>query len=143
MDGGMLLHSLTFPWTKGATYGAIADAYVEHVRIIKQGYATPNVTVVFDGYGTSSTKDHAHNVRNPIKSLQVEITRDTIFNSQMKVILSNPSNKQKFVSLIADGLRNISIVCVRSEADADLEIVKAGLLIAKEKPLLFMLMMRT
>ncbi|KAJ8865571.1 hypothetical protein PR048_033091 [Dryococelus australis] len=54
IDGGHLLHALVWPHL--ATYGQIADAYLEFVQ---KHYRVP-VTVVLDGYNVQSTKSQEH-----------------------------------------------------------------------------------
>ena len=57
LDGGSLMHRV--PWTKGSTYGAIADSYVDFT-LRNYGMAM----VVFDGYHDQpSVKDSTHQRR--------------------------------------------------------------------------------
>ena len=135
LDGGMLLHSLTHPWKKGCTYGKIASEYVDYIHGLKESGSHPSVTVVFDGYLYSTTKDHAHKSRTPVRSLQIDIRRETVFNSKKEIFLSNPLNKQRFVNMLACELGDRSVAgVVRCEEDADLEIARAGLSVAGSKP---------
>ena len=69
----------------------------------------------------------------PIASLEIQITRTTIFNRREEVLLSNPQNKQRFVKLLSSALTESGIRCVNCEEDADVEIVEAVMTIALEK----------
>ena len=71
--------------------------------------------------------------RYPIASLEIQITRTTIFNRREEVLLSNPRNKQRFVKLLSSALTESGIRCVNCEDDADVEIVEAVMTIALEK----------
>ena len=44
-----------------------------------------NLLIVFDGYGQSSTKDHARVQRSPITSLEIVFHEGTIFDSKKYV----------------------------------------------------------
>lgn len=136
IDGGMLLHSVNHPWRKGVSFTSILQAYVTHVKHLRleHGASSLSCTVVFDGYLTSTTKDHAHMSRYPVKSLEVQVTNETIFDSQKNVFLSNPINKQKFVNMLSATLSANGISCINCEEDADLEIVRAALTTAIETP---------
>ena len=63
IDGGMLLQKLK--WSKGTTFAEICEPYVRYLQSISR----QNVTVVFDGYCTSSTKDMVHRRRKRHYSL--------------------------------------------------------------------------
>lgn len=53
LDGGSLLYCL--PWPKDSEFGVLCSKYVD---FIQRNY-TPSI-IVFDGYGTASTKDMVH-----------------------------------------------------------------------------------
>ena len=78
--------------------------------------------VVFDGY-ESSTKDHEHKHRTPIQSLEIEVTDRTVFDSTKALFLSNPKNKQKFVSMLAEQCVAKGTKVIRCEADAEVELL--------------------
>ena len=71
--------------------------------------------------------------RYPIASLEIQITRTTIFDSKKEVLLSKPRNKQRFVKLLSSAHSESGIRCVNCEEDADVEIVEAAMTIALEK----------
>ena len=131
MYGGMLLHSVTYAWMKGSSFGKITDAYVTYANNLLTHSDHKNLLIVFDGYGESSTKDHAHVQRSPITSLEIVFHEGTIFDSIKNVFLSNDINKQRFVNMISDKGRSNGHTTINCEADADLQIVSAGLNAAK------------
>ena len=90
-----------------------------------------NLLIVFDGYGQSSTKDHAHVQKSPITSLEIVFYEGTIFDSKQYVFLSNDINKQRFVDMISDKCRSNGHKTINCGADADLQIVSAGINVAK------------
>ncbi len=55
IDGGWLLHMVK--WEQGHTWQPIAERYLSYVQCL--GRYAENISVVFDGYG-SSPKDHDH-----------------------------------------------------------------------------------
>ena len=84
----MLLHSVTYAWVKGSSFGKITDAYVTYANNLLTHSDHKNLLIVFDGYGQSSTKDHAHVQRSPITSLEIVFHEGTIFDSIKNVFLS-------------------------------------------------------
>lgn len=96
-----MLHRI--PWPRGATFGKIIDMYAEYVR---NRYS--NAIVVFDGYGNGpSTKDHTHQRRTKgIVGTKVYFNEDTPFKSKKDLFLGNVENKQNFITLVANHLRN-------------------------------------
>ena len=83
------------------------------------------ISVVFDGYSQSSTKDDCHNKRQPISSLSIEFSLhlEKKLLCKKPVYLSNPSNKQAFVNALAKSLQDAGHEVFQSPDDADLEIV--------------------
>ena len=87
MDGGMILHSVTYAWVKGSSFGKITDAYVTYANNLLTHSDHKNLLIVFDGYGQSSTIHHAHVQRSPITSLEIVFYEGTIFDSKKDVFL--------------------------------------------------------
>ena len=59
LDGGALLHRVQ--WTKGTTFSDIKHNYLGHIKnLVGNTTDKDDVHIVFDGYLTSSTKDHCH-----------------------------------------------------------------------------------
>ena len=69
----------------------------------------------------------------PTASLEIQITRTTIFDGKKEVLLSNPRNKQRFLKLLSSAHTESGIRSVNCEEDANVEIVEAAMKIALEK----------
>ena len=70
LDGGALLHRVQ--WTKKESFANIMKGNHSHVRNLT-GNGSKGF-IVFDGYGSNSTKDHCHKKRSPVESLQLNFT---------------------------------------------------------------------
>ena len=70
IDGGKLLNLVSYAWKKGCQFNSIINAYVSHVKQEMNAGSHKSCTVIFDGYTTSSTKDHAHQARYPIRLME-------------------------------------------------------------------------
>ena len=102
-----MLHRI--PWPRGATFGKIIDMYAKYVR---NRYS--NAIVVFDGYGNGpSTKDH------------------TPFKSKKDLFLGNVENKQNFITLLANHLRNQDCKSIHDDNDTDTLIVQTAVQCSK------------
>ena len=118
LDGGALLHRL--PWKRGSSFFEILCKYTEYV---KNRY--PNVTVVFDGYETASTKDMTHRRRNKGKQgVTAAFTKDMKLAVSKEVFLSNKKNKQKFIHMLGNELQMNGCSIFHEKADADYSIVQ-------------------
>ena len=118
LDGGALLHRL--PWKRGSSFFEILCKYTEYV---KNRY--PNVTVVFDGYETASTKDMTHRWRNKGKQgVTAAFTKDMKLAVSKEVFLSNKKNKQKFIHMLGNELQMNGCSVFHEKADADYSIVQ-------------------
>ena len=116
LDGGALLYRVA--WTKNSTFETILKNYVSHINIMvgKSG----RKLVVFDGYITSSTKDHCHSKRAPVQSLDHSVS---LVLCRKEVVLSNPRNKQEFITALTAALIDARYDVFRSDTDADHDIV--------------------
>ena len=81
LDGGALLHRVG--WTKTDTFDRIVHGYHSYIRNMFGNRRRP-ISVVFDGYSQSSTKDDCHNKRQPISSLSIE------FSLEKKLLCKKP-----------------------------------------------------
>ena len=79
--------------------------------------------VVFDGYITSSTKDHCHSKRAPVQSLDHSVSLEKQVLCRKEVVLSNPQNKQEFITALTAALIDAGYYVLRSDTDADHDIV--------------------
>ena len=102
VDGGMLLHRL--PWQVGSPFSSILDSYVTHVNNIGE-----HMDIIFDGYFNSKTKDHCQRKPNPIQSNIIEFSSTMILDYRKDLFLSNSSNKQRFIDLLAVWLLDIML----------------------------------
>lgn len=91
--------------------------------------------IVFDGFSDNpSTKDIAHMRRSKgITATEVVFSEDIPCRSNKDVFLTNPKNKQRFISLLGGKLKNANIKVLNAEDDADLLIVKTGIKLEKEQ----------
>ena len=79
IDGGSLVQRLQ--WDNGKSFGDICKTYVSYVH---NNYMNP--VVVFDGYDTPSTKDHAHVIRQEgAADTTAFINEDMIFTTKKTV----------------------------------------------------------
>ena len=92
IDGGKLIHLVSYAWKKGCQFNSIINAYVSHVKQAMTAGSHKSCTVIFDGYTTSSTKDHAHQARYPIRAMEVQVTFEAVLDSRQDLFLSNPRN---------------------------------------------------
>ncbi|KAG1664200.1 Cubilin [Nymphon striatum] len=129
LDGGSLMHRVQ--WTKGSTYGAIADCYVDFT-LRNYGMAT----VVFDGYHDQpSVKDSTHQRRQQKNHPKVSFTPTTVFTGKKEEFLSQAqgSNKQGLINMISDRLREKGCKVMNAEGDADYNIVQAAIAFSEYK----------
>ena len=119
LDGGALLYRVA--WTKNSTFETILKNYVSHINnmVGKSG----RKLVVFDGYITSSTKDHCHSKRAPVQSLDHSVSLEKQVLCRKEVVLSNPRNKQEFITALTAALIDAGYDVFRSDTDADHDIV--------------------
>ena len=93
IDGGALLHKVG--WSKNTLFSTIIENYVSHIRnTVGNAVEKSHVHVVFDGYLLSTTKDHCHLKRCPVKSMTQAVELDQKLLCKKQVFLSNPTNKQ-------------------------------------------------
>lgn len=142
IDGGYLLHLCS--WQRHETYGEIVTKYVSYVT---SRYTSTDVTVVFDGYGKPSTKDHEHFLRGC--SSEVLVTENSFAVLPPEVFLSNASNKTQLISLLSTHLQKFAVHVIQAEADADTLLVlnavskgklgKTSILVGEDTDLLVLL----
>ena len=110
LDGGALLYCL--PWPHGSpTYREVCPSYCSYETSM---YGQPYV--VFVGYGEPSTKYMTHQRRTGGKmGAEVSFTEEMKMAQKKNEFLSNVSNKQKFINLLAEYLR-LSWLCGTSFA---------------------------
>ena len=89
VDGGYLLHRVFW---KGQTYEEIIKC---HLSYVKSKYGT--VTIVFDGYGQVSTKDHEHakQTAEQLPGVHVFTTDKGLIHHTCEEFLANSKTKNK------------------------------------------------
>ena len=98
LDGGALLHIVQ--WTKGTTFSDIKHNYLGHIKnLVDNTIDKDDVHIVFDGYLTSSTKDHCKLKRCPFKSMKQSVEPGQKLGCKKQVFLANPENKQDVISI--------------------------------------------
>jgi hypothetical protein len=130
LDGGCLLHKVR--WAGNSTYGEIMHVYVKYVA----GTYGKNATVVFDGYGNSSTKDHEHErhlVTTAKTCTDVVVAENVLVRCKQNEFLANGLNKMNFITLLSKHLTAEGIAVRQAKDDADTEIVKAALELASQQ----------
>ncbi|CAG9762693.1 unnamed protein product [Ceutorhynchus assimilis] len=113
IDGGCLLHKII--WPKLVTFGDIFKIYCKHV-IENFGF---NSWVIFDGYSEMSTKDEEHRRRQSKITPRVEFQENTLLIFSQADFLSNTSNKERFISHLADKLKEKGIKVTHTKSDCD------------------------
>ncbi|XP_068675446.1 uncharacterized protein [Montipora foliosa] len=121
LDGGALLHRV--PWPRGSpTYKEVCDLYCTYVQK-KYGRAI----VVFDGYNEMSAKAMTQQRRASGKAAStVTFTESMSVTLKKDNFLSNPKNKQRFLSMLSKALQNVGCITHHANGDADLLIVKTA-----------------
>ena len=120
IDGGYLLHKIV--WVKGDTFQNIINCY----PIYLSSLSSSPVSIIFDGY-ERSTKDHIHSKRQPISSLEIDFTLQSILLSTKQVFLSNVNNKENFIDKLSEILVGYGHTVTRSNSDADVDIVNKAM----------------
>ena len=116
MDGGTLIHRI--PWSRGSTYGWIFHHYTKYVK-----HKYRHAIVVFDGYGSTNTKDTTHQIRSKGNAgTSVTFTADTPVTMKKGQFLANRQNKQRFIFMLSEELRKNNCEVHHASGDADLLI---------------------
>lgn len=86
-----------------------------------------DVTVVFDGYNSPSTKDEQHSRRN-VSGVAAEAVIDdaTPSTSPQGAFLANVKNKVRFITLLSKHLTGAGVKVIQAPDDADTVIVKTA-----------------
>jgi hypothetical protein len=131
VDGGCLLHKVR--WVKATTFHDVVASYAAFVLKHFGGTAR----VVFDGYGSApTTKDHEHSRRATKKASvapNIQIQSSTMVTLDQDIFLTNTYNKQQFIDLLAQHLRDLKLQIKQSTGDADTDIVAVAIDIARQR----------
>ncbi|GBN44866.1 hypothetical protein AVEN_61967-1 [Araneus ventricosus] len=129
VDGGHLLHK--FVWRQQATFGAIADRYVQY---LKNKYGQ-DIAVIFDGYpddDKKSTKNCERLRRAAHSSPDVLFHEGTVLQSTQENLLANECNKKRFIELLEKAFQKANICVQQAVEDADLTIVNTAISVAPQ-----------
>ncbi|GBL88779.1 hypothetical protein AVEN_158909-1 [Araneus ventricosus] len=116
VDGGHLLHKIV--WRQQATFGAIADRYVQYLNN-KYGQ---DMAVIFDGYpddDKKSTKNCERFRRAAHSSPDVMFHEETVLQCTQVKLLANECNKKRFIELLKKALQKANICVQQAVEDAD------------------------
>ncbi|GBO33476.1 hypothetical protein AVEN_143977-1 [Araneus ventricosus] len=124
VDGGHLLHKIV--WRQQATFGAIADRYVQYLNN-KYGQ---DIAVIFDGFpddDKKSTKNCERLRRAAHFSPGVMFHEETVLQYTKEKLLANECNKKRFIELLKKALQKANICVQQAVQDADLMIVNTAI----------------
>lgn len=127
IDGGWLLHNVR--WEANLTWKDIAESYLRFVK--SMGSQCLQITVVFDGYG-SSTKDHDHLRRTKNACCDILIRPDIKTITPREKFLDNKSNKAQLIVLLSKTFDRNGISVQQCPDDADTHIIRSALDQARE-----------
>ena len=128
LDGGALLHRIS--WVTGKTWQDMANSFCTYV-VNKYDKSC----VVFDGYESGlSTKQGTQSRRaRGVVGPTVHFTPDMICTVTKEKFLANPSNKQRFINLLASVLDKEGCQVLNARADADVLIVQTAIKTAESQ----------
>ena len=120
LDGGALLHRIS--WKHGTTFSDICSCYVHYVT---QKY--DRCIVAFDGYCDGpSVKDAAHLRRGSTNAVAVHCDLLSTFTVKKDVFLQNKQNKQRFINLLSEKLKEAGFDTIHAPGDADVLIAQSA-----------------
>ena len=83
---------------------------------------------MFDGYGGTSTKDMTHQRRTKgHRGVTVTFTEDMHLTMKKMHFLANTTNKQRFINMLGDQLKQQGCTVYHDPGDADLLIVQKAI----------------
>src|SRR6218665_614725 len=131
LDGGHLLQSVV--WPQPSTYAGVCHSYISYIL---KHYGAQS-TVVFDGYGSTTSTKVAEQRRRAQKCTSVDI----IFHDDMPTtttqaaFLTNGNNKKRLIESLREKMLQAGIRVKQAEADADTLIVSTALAVAESEKL--------
>jgi hypothetical protein len=124
VDGGFLLHKVR--WHAPSDVCDILPLFVSFLN--KLG---PVVCVVFDGYGDQPSTKYQEHARRALQCGPVSPSRKIDCNTkqvgQQEPFLANMINKNGFIQVLMEHLRNIGVTVMQADGDADTLIVHEAL----------------
>ena len=131
IDGGHLLHLISWPKDATYTYQQVLDTYVSYVR----NHYGSGSHVVFDGYSDMMTTKDAERQRRASHLA----SSDIIFERTMKVttpqtaFLHNARNKSSLIKFLMDDLECNRINVAQHRGDTDSLIVSTALALCDQE----------
>ncbi|GBN06895.1 hypothetical protein AVEN_240013-1 [Araneus ventricosus] len=129
VDGGHLLHKIV--WRQQATFGAIADRYVQYLNN-KYGQ---DIAVICDGFpddDKKNTKNCERLRRAAHFSPDVMFHEETVLQYTKEKLLANECNKKRFIKLLKKAFQKANICVQQAVEDADLTIVNTAISVAPQ-----------
>ena len=131
VDGGALLHKVH--WPAKSTFLDIVHQYLLYLKHKYRNYQ--RVCVVFNGYtDSSSNKSQEHLRRGGVTAANIDIQESVNVSSSREVILCNPLNKEKMITLISKHLKKAGFTTFQSSSDADVLITEKAIEYAADVP---------
>src|SRR6218665_3750497 len=128
LDGGSLLHKIKWPKT-----GKYIDVIKLYLGYILRNYGS-KCCIVFDGYESGpTTKDHEHERRSKTSSCapNIEVGEQRSVYTKQSAFLANGHNKTQLIVFLSQHLIEDNHEVIQSANDADTEIVKVAIALAK------------
>ena len=127
VDGGFLLRHVI--WSKPSTYAGVCQSYISHVL---NHYGVQS-TVVFDGYGSTTSTKQAEQRRRAEKCTSSDIMFEESMptTTSQAAFLANSNNKKRLIQFLTERLLMAGIRVRQAEADADTLIVTTALSVAE------------
>ena len=120
LDGGALLHRI--PWKHGTTFCDICSCYVHYVN---QEY--DRCIVVFDGYSDGpSAKDAAHLRGGSTNAVAIHCDLLSTLTVKKDTFLRNKQNKQRFINMLSEKLKEAGCDTIRAAGDTDVLIAQSA-----------------
>ena len=129
VDGGYLLHRVFWD---DETFRDIIKQYEKYLKV---NYGV--CTVVFDGYGKMSIKNHEHlRLNRQQASADVIVFEEGTVHYSRQEFLSNTKNKEQLIRLLASHFVAQGHQVLNCEEDVNTQIVREALDVAAEKKML-------
>ncbi|GBO44725.1 hypothetical protein AVEN_121728-1 [Araneus ventricosus] len=122
VDGGHLLQKIV--WRQQATFGAIADRYVQYLNN-KYGQDIAVIIDVYSDDDKKSTKNCERLPRAAHFSPDIMFHEETVLQYIKETLLANECNKKRFIELLKKALQKANICVQQAVEDADLTIVNS------------------
>ena len=132
-DSGSLL--LRLPWLKRASFNAIRDIYIDHVKT-----KYPQSIVVFDGYDCGPSTINSTHLRRSKGKTEAEVHfskhpkmhGSMLLQSKTEEFLANAINKQNVIHMLSNKFQQHGCETLQAAGDTDLFIVQTAVKCANQ-----------